>query len=558
MANRTKDEIKILTAMGFSTLRLWIVDDPSIELIKKVFLKSSLTPQDIVIEARKKRTLTGDTSRAIYEHIIFALYNEMCKNPKGAVVEALYQTAWNYVVDKGWSHEYLRIARAFKKGENKSFSIAREKMTFFFFFFAYEQVPLPPNQMHNILDYVLTYERDYIIGRNPGKQRSLTKYHFPDGQSVTESKAYLALKEATIGKMVDYLNTRYQTNDVSVDNWTAFIAQKIHIGIHRDSYFELYTDTIDCLDTAIFESVCYLGNEEYFFGYDLLTTIMGDANLGHERLINYHPNVEELFEIALQAHVEAYFSSTGNKIERTYFRRQALSLVLDNCDLLYNNLVHLYYIDCLYKVLEINRDEYYYNFSWFYDIEKIEEAVSETTEVGAELPKEDTHVEQYAELNAQYERERKHVLEIGKKYAHDLAEKDRIIEARTDEITELRHQLQIQQEYINLTNMPEEPSAADTIDISPLYGKRFLFVGQILESYSELRKTFPDSVFMENETTSIKSLKVDGVVLLIRNMSHSMYYKVMQNSQLAELPRVYCNSRNIHNVYQAMLQAVKR
>ena len=109
----------------------------SIELIKKVFLKSSLTPQDIVIEARKKRTLTGDTSRAIYEHIIFALYNEMCKNPKGAVVEALYQTAWNYVVDKGWSHEYLRIARAFKKGENKSFSIAREKMTFFFFFFAY-------------------------------------------------------------------------------------------------------------------------------------------------------------------------------------------------------------------------------------------------------------------------------------------------------------------------------------------------------------------------------------------------------------------------------------
>ena len=53
-----------------------------------------------------------------------------------------------------------------------------------------------------------------------------------------------------------------------------------------------------------------------------------------------------------------------------------------------------------------------------------------------------------------------------------------------------------------------------------------------------------------------RALKVDGVVFLIRNMGHSMYYKVMQSNQFAELPKIYCNSRNINNIYQSMLNSM--
>ena len=163
----------------------------------------------------------------------------------------------------------------------------------------------------------------------------------------------------------------------------------------------------------------------------------------------------------------------------------------------------------------------------------------------------------YVELNAQYERERKRVAQICQKHAHELAEKDRVITERIGEIEKLQKQIQIQQEYLNLVNAAEEPDVTEVLDISRLYGKRFLFVGKLHESNAKLKQTFPTSTFMETDTANIKSLKVDGVVFLIRNMGHSMYYKVTQNNQFAELPKIYCNSRNINNIYQSMLNGVE-
>ena len=144
-----------------------------------------------------------------------------------------------------------------------------------------------------------------------------------------------------------------------------------------------------------------------------------------------------------------------------------------------------------------------------------------------------------------------------KKHAHELAEKDKALAEQLCEIEKLQNQLQIQQEFMNLANAVEEPDVTETLDISRLYGKRFLFVGKLYESNAKLKQDFPASTFMETETANIKSIKVDGVVFLIRNMGHSMYYKVVQNNQFAELPKIYCNSHNINNIYQAMLQGIE-
>ena len=216
----------------------------------------------------------------------------------------------------------------------------------------------------------------------------------------------------------------------------------------------------------------------------------------------------------------------------------------------------MYYVDCLYKVVEQYRDKYYYNFPWFYDIEKRDALIETPVETTPQLEpnKED---DRYTELNAQYERERKRIRDVCKKHAHELAEKDKALAEQLCEIEKLQNQLQIQQEFINLANAVEEPDVKETLDISRLYGKRFLFVGKLYESNSKLKQDFPTSTFMETETANIKFLKVDGVVFLIRNMGHSMYYKVMQNNQFAELPKIYCNSRNINNIYQAMLQGIE-
>ena len=319
----------------------------------------------------------------------------------------------------------------------------------------------------------------------------------------------------------------------------------------------MYMDEGGCSETAAMEGISILGHENFHFGYDTLVMVMGDLNLGHTHLKNYHPDIVELFEIALQALVEAYFTYNKLPYERIHFRKSLPTYVVQNCETLYNNLVNLYYVACLYKVLENYRDEYYYNFSWFYDIEKKEELKPEIPTVPAEeIPKEHSD-NVYDELNARYESERKRIIEISRRYSHELAEKDRVIDARDVEIATLKQQLQIQQEFVDLFHAEEETEIADTVDINSLYEKRFLFVGKLYESYSELKKNFPNSVFMESETANLKSLKVDGVVLLIRNMSHSMYYKVMQSNQLADLPLIYCNSRNINNVYQAILHGMQ-
>ena len=45
----------------------------------------------------------------------------------------------------------------------------------------------------------------------------------------------------------------------------------------------------------------------------------------------------------------------------------------------------------------------------------------------------------------------------------------------------------------------------------------------------------------------------DAVVLLIKSMSHKMYYKVKNTGVLSNVPHIYCNSKNITFVYDAMV-----
>jgi hypothetical protein len=302
--------------------------------------------------------------------------------------------------------------------------------------------------------------------------------------------------------------------------------------------------------------VSWIGVDRHKMSMDILLNVMGDYSFNAAKLMNYHPNVQRLIELAFQSNIRPYQFGKNGKLTRAVLRDNITARIVNNIGAFYNNIVNLYYEDCLFKAIEYYRDEYYYNFPWFYDVEKYN--VLAETPVEAELSKgQKTADDEYAELNAQYERERKRVNELGKKHAHELAEKEKAIAEQTGEIEKLQKQIQIQQEYLNLVNEAEEPDVTETLDISHLYGKRFLFVGKIHESNAKLKQTFPTSTFMEADTANIKSLKVDGVVFLIRNMGHSMYYKVMQNNQFAELPKIYCNSRNINNIYHAMLHGMK-
>ena len=562
-------EQKMIARFAYQIITTITEERDGIEQLKKIFLSSLLTPRDVLAQARKPQYRSGNVKSSIYEDIQYALYVEMCNNKNSRLFDSVYECATKLMKNYFSLNEYKLIVRAIRNGADKSYVVTQNlKNTILFFCLWYDDVPVGPlvrksmmtqygylkssknvdssDYEYGILDY---YTLDIMSTSGEDEFRSIP---------IMESNAYKECWGKVIDKLIDYIKLRYGSDNVTKENLSSIIAKHVHTALDSDVKTQfIFQKQMNYLDETIFSAINWVGIQNYHFSEDLLHAIMGETAYGsYAKYVNHHPNVDTLIELAFQTYIQPYSLNNHGQITRIILRKEITPRIVNNIEAFYDRIVGLYYIDCLYKVVEQYRDEYYYNFPWFYDIEK-QDALIEAT-ITDKQSDDKKQKDDYTELNAQYERERKRVNEVCKKHAHELAEKDRAISAQTNEIEKLRAQLQIQQEFYSLASAAEELDITESLDISSLYGKRFLFVGKLYDSNAKLKQTFPTSTFMETDTANIKSLKVDGVVLLIRNMSHSMYYKVMQSNQFAELPKIYCNSRNINNIYQAMLNGAEK
>ena len=89
-------------------------------------------------------------------------------------------------------------------------------------------------------------------------------------------------------------------------------------------------------------------------------------------------------------------------------------------------------------------------------------------------------------------------------------------------------------------------------DLDFLQSKRYLFAGHISEVITELKYKFPNSIFMESETMNLSGIEVDAVILLIKWMSHSMFYKIKSNGKMSKTKIIICNTKNIETILQKM------
>ena len=129
-------------------------------------------------------------------------------------------------------------------------------------------------------------------------------------------------------------------------------------------------------------------------------------------------------------------------------------------------------------------------------------------------------------------------------------------EKKDKEIESLKERIKSQEEFIALLSQPIPDVDEPTADLSFIKSKRYLFVGRVDQIMFGLRKEFPDSVFMDSETTRIDNIKADAIVFLIQGMSHSMFYKVNSEPSLSELPRIYMNYRNLNILYNEMKKII--
>ncbi len=61
---------------------------------------------------------------------------------------------------------------------------------------------------------------------------------------------------------------------------------------------------------------------------------------------------------------------------------------------------------------------------------------------------------------------------------------------------------------------------------------------------------------MESETDNLSGIEVDAVVMLIKWMSHSMYYKIKSAGSLSQTKVIMCNSKNINIILQKIYDEI--
>lgn len=140
---------------------------------------------------------------------------------------------------------------------------------------------------------------------------------------------------------------------------------------------------------------------------------------------------------------------------------------------------------------------------------------------------------------------------IANNYEKKLAEKE-------DEILHLKEKIAIQNEYIsmieNIDYNPIDESSTDVEEkISGLLMHKYLFVGRETDLLREIKKDFPNSLYMtDNKFLLQGQMKYDGIIYLVKDMDHSMFYKVQSYDRTTA--RVSFNDKNKERLYSLMIE----
>lgn len=223
-----------------------------------------------------------------------------------------------------------------------------------------------------------------------------------------------------------------------------------------------------------------------------------------------------------------------------------------------DNIMGMCGIDVMCQMYQDLLDEYYMNFS--FDLlsnkrmqEKYEKQLKDAEKEAS------VQNSRYQNLQKENERLMGLVKNMGKdadaavqQYRRETSKELEIVSAENEKLKEL---VKSQEEYIEALEKEEETVKMfqrPSYDLSTLQSKKYLFVCHMDNDFGKLKKKFPNSVFMTENTDNISNINVDAIVYLIKCMSHSMYYKVQNIYGASGMPIVRYNGNNLELLYQEM------
>ena len=274
----------------------------------------------------------------------------------------------------------------------------------------------------------------------------------------------------------------------------------------------------------------------------------------------YVPDVDGLIRNYFKSYVATRY------IEQVMEKKQGFNKITlskdcipESYEMVYQTILCMYEMDVLYKMFALMQKQYYKDFSW----EKItkQDIATRYEDIISDL--EQTITDKENSIKSLIQKNSTLSLQItadnSKQTTPLVAENNKllkVIEDKDSEIADLKRRLEYQEFFISELNKPEVEEVNNTYDLEMLQSKRYMFVGHISDALPDLKYKFPNSIFMESETANISNVEVDVVVMLIKWMSHSMFYKVKATGSLSQTKTIMCNTKNIDTVLQKIYDEI--
>lgn len=274
----------------------------------------------------------------------------------------------------------------------------------------------------------------------------------------------------------------------------------------------------------------------------------------------YKPDVMGIMEDYYRSFVIGYW--LGEKCSEIT-KADILSTKTEDPERDMDNIMGMCGIDVMCQMYQDLLDEYYMNFSFDLLSNK---RMQEKYEKKLEEKEKEASVQNLRYQNLQKENER--LMELVKNMGKDAdaavqqyrRETSKELETVSAENEKLKGIIQSQEEYIEALEKEEETVKMfqkPSYDLPTLQSKKYLFVGHMDNDFGKLKKKFPNSVFMTENTDNISNINVDAIVYLIKCMSHSMYYKVQNMYGDSGMPIVRYNGNNLELLYQEMQKVME-
>ena len=390
---------------------------------------------------------------------------------------------------------------------------------------------------------------------------------FNTGEPIFEDPLFKKYMGRRLEELSEYCNRFYNRTDVTTENiyevllegmrhHSAQLEQPLHDKCVRTKYFQVYSG----INNMVTRTLNRLGGPT-------LGQVTNPVTISEGK--GYLPDIEalvtdfyrEYIRIRVFQHVTDNWdkaSDSGTSISKLYLSRECIpdpAYVLSSIHFLFN-------IEVLNHMYEELRKKYYIDFSWekqnyIASEQALKDDLSEMRRMLSDVQSRlDSANEKVLFYKAQAE-----VSRTMQNSPVILARTESLFEKKLDqkdeEIARLRKELALKDAYIELISQPDEEIATTAYDKDAVAAHKYLFVGRWQEAYPGLKKAFPNSVFLDSPAKDINA-DVDAVVFLIKYMSHALFYKVQNAASLNDVPRVYCNNRNINNIYANIYEQLKK